>query len=106
MAASQPEVSEISDSGSETSQVTVTSDRYQPWLPPSVPLTFARTTGFVRSSVPGRQNHAPRHALGVSGPSRSVDTPKPASNTGCVKPAPAFSGAPSRSEAVQPFTEA
>ena len=30
VAASQPEVAEISDSGSETSQVTVTSDRYQP----------------------------------------------------------------------------
>src|SRR3954466_16003638 len=60
------------ESASETSQLTETSDVYQPPVP-CVPLTTARIAGGERSSVSGRHSHAPRKRLGSS----SVAAPTP-----------------------------
>ena len=67
------------DSGSLTSHETDTSDVYQPFEP-AVPLTTARTTGGVRSSVAGRHSQAPLNALELSalGPTKKLPL-----KTGC-----------------------
>jgi hypothetical protein len=67
------------ESGSLTLQETDTSDVYQP-LEPRVPLTTARTTGGVRSSVAGRQSQAPLRAFELSAPAPTKKLPL---KTGC-----------------------
>ncbi len=102
VAGSHPGPDDASDSGSPTSQLTATSETYQP-LAPSVPDTVDVMSGGVMSSVLGRHSHTPRYMLTALGAAETANPPPIGYQP---KPAPPAIGCPASSvDDVQPAVD-